>query len=107
MPPTGSNGGVGTGRRSIGEIRGKGLFYGMKLVKDRNTREPLVPFNAKGASAEPMQDMMKFSMDAGLYLSSFSNTIRLTPPLNVSADELQFACEVLDSTIEIADQYVT
>ncbi len=64
MPPTGSNGGIGTDRRSIGEIRGKGLFYGMELVKDRNTREPLVPFNAKGASTAPMQDMMKFAMNA-------------------------------------------
>src|SRR5213592_4953744 len=31
---------------SIGEVRGKGLFWGIELVRDRETREPQVPFNA-------------------------------------------------------------
>src|SRR3954463_15141790 len=34
---------------SIGEVRALGLFWGIELVKDRETREPLVPFNASGA----------------------------------------------------------
>ena len=92
---------------SIGEIRGKGLFYGLELVRNRETREPLVPFNAKGDDAAPMQEMMRFAMNEGLYLSGFSNIIRLTPPLNISEEDLTFACGVLDSTLKIADQYTT
>ena len=34
---------------SIGEVRGLGVFWALELVKDRATREPLVPFNAAGA----------------------------------------------------------
>ena len=30
---------------SIGEVRGLGCFWGLELVKSRETREPLVPFN--------------------------------------------------------------
>src|SRR5437763_7834736 len=33
---------------SIGELRGLGCFWGLELVRNRVTREPLVPFNASG-----------------------------------------------------------
>jgi taurine--2-oxoglutarate transaminase len=39
---------------SVGEVRGVGLFWAIELVRDRETREPLVPFNASGADAAPM-----------------------------------------------------
>ena len=89
---------------SIGEVRGKGLFNGIELVKNRETREPLVPFAAKGEAAAPMAAMMKAAMDKGLYLSFFSNVIRLTPPLNISAEDLHHGLGVLDEILEIADQ---
>ncbi|MEM7171036.1 MAG: aminotransferase class III-fold pyridoxal phosphate-dependent enzyme [Pseudomonadota bacterium] len=92
---------------SIGEVRGKGLFIGMELVKNRQTREPLVPFNAKGEAAKPMGEMMKFAMDEGLYLSFFSNVIRLTPPLNIAHEDLEFACDVMDRMLGIADRHST
>ncbi len=88
---------------SIGDIRGLGMFNGIELVKDRETKEPLVPFAAKGAAAKPMADMMAFAMNEGLYLSFFSNVIRLTPPLNISEDDLMHGLSILDRTLEIAD----
>ena len=39
---------------SIGEVRGLGCFWGLELVKNRETREPLVPFNGAGEAAKPM-----------------------------------------------------
>lgn len=89
---------------SIGDIRGKGLFNGIELVKDRDTREPLVPFAAKGEAAAPMSKMMKAAMDKGLYLSFFSNVIRLTPPLNISEEDVHHGLKVLDEVLEIADK---
>jgi taurine--2-oxoglutarate transaminase len=88
---------------SIGEVRGLGMFNGIELVKNRETREPLVPFAARGTVAKPMSDMIAFAMNEGLYLSFFSNVIRLTPPLNISEPDLMHGLEILDRTLEIAD----
>src|SRR6478752_6073063 len=47
-------GGLQAKHPSIGEVRGLGCFYGIELVKNRDTREMLVPFNASGEAAAPV-----------------------------------------------------
>ena len=89
---------------SIGQVRGLGMFNGIELVKDRATRAPLVPYAAKGDDAKPMSEMMGYAMKNGLYLSFFSNVIRLTPPLNISEADLMTGLDILDRTLEIADR---
>jgi len=89
----------------IGDIRGLGMFNGIELVKNRESREPLVPFAAKNDDAKVMSQMMKFAMGEGLYLSFFSNVIRLTPPLNISQEDLMTGLGILDNTLDIADKH--
>ena len=50
------------------------------------------------------REMMSFAMNEGLYLSFFSNVIRLTPPLNISEDDLITGLAILDRTLDIADR---
>lgn len=90
---------------SIGEVRGRGLFVGIELVKNRESRQMLVPFNAKGEAAKAMTEIVKFSMQQGLYLSTFSNVIRVTPPLNISHEDLTHGVDILDRALDIADKY--
>jgi taurine--2-oxoglutarate transaminase len=90
----------------IGEIRGKGLFWAIELVNDRTTREPYVPFNAKGAANQPMARLMGEAMQRGLFLSGFSNIIRLAPPLIITEDEMDHACGILDDLMQLADENV-
>jgi taurine--2-oxoglutarate transaminase len=76
---------------SIGEVRGLGCFWGLELVKNRETREPLVPFNATGEAAAPMAAVMKRALERGLYLMTHWNVVMCCPPLTITRDELDEA----------------
>ena len=43
---------------SIGDVRGLGVFWAVELVKNQETREPLVPYNASGPAASPMNELV-------------------------------------------------
>jgi taurine---2-oxoglutarate transaminase len=90
---------------SIGEVRGLGLFWGLELVRNRETREPLVPFNAGGEPAEPMTRVMKACLDRGLYPFVHWNVFAITPPLNITREELDEGLEILDEVLAVADEY--
>src|ERR671937_478344 len=53
---------------SIGDVRGLGCFWGLELVKSRETREPLVPFNGAGEAAAPVTRLSRAALERGLYL---------------------------------------
>jgi taurine--2-oxoglutarate transaminase len=84
---------------SIGEVRGLGLFYGVELVKDRETREPLVPFNASGESFAPMAKIARAALDRGLYLMTHWNVIIVAPPLTITREELDEGLTILDEAL--------
>jgi taurine--2-oxoglutarate transaminase len=92
---------------SIGEVRGLGLFWGLELVRNRETREPLVPFNAGGDAAEPMTRVTKAVLERGLYPFVHWNVFAITPPLNITREELDEGLEILDDVLAIADEYST
>src|SRR6266513_2770648 len=60
---------------SIGEVRGLGCFWGLELVKSRETREPLVPYNGAGEAALPVTRLSKAALERGLYLMTHWNVI--------------------------------
>jgi taurine--2-oxoglutarate transaminase len=83
----------------IGDVRGKGLLYGVELVKDRETREPLVPFNASGEAFAPMAKIFKAALERGLYLFIRFNVIIVAPPLTITREELDEGLEILDEAL--------
>jgi taurine--2-oxoglutarate transaminase len=92
---------------SIGEVRGLGLFWGVELVKNRETREMLVPFNASGDAAAPMARLGKAALERGLYLMTHWNVIMVVPPLTITREELDEGLAILDEALAVADEYVT
>src|SRR6187397_687964 len=91
---------------SIGEVRGLGCFWGIELVKNRETREMLVPFNASGEAAAPVSRIGKAALDRGLYLMTHWNVIIVVPPLTVTREEAEEGVAILDDVLAIADEYV-
>jgi taurine--2-oxoglutarate transaminase len=90
---------------SIGEVRGLGCFWGVELVRSRQSREPLVPFNAGGEAAAPVARLAKAALERGLYLMTHWNVIMICPPLTITREELEEGIAVLDDVLAIADEY--
>jgi taurine---2-oxoglutarate transaminase len=90
---------------SIGEVRGLGCFWGLELVKNRETREPLVPFNATGEAFAPVARVYKAALERGLYLMTHWNVVMVCPPLTITRDEIDEGIAALDEALVIADEY--
>jgi taurine--2-oxoglutarate transaminase len=84
---------------SIGDVRGLGCFWALELVKDRGTREPLVPFNAAGEDFAPMARIVKAALERGLYLMTHWNVIMICPPLVITRDEIEEGVAILDEAL--------
>jgi taurine--2-oxoglutarate transaminase len=90
---------------SIGEVRGVGMFWALELVKDRETREPLVPYNATGEANAPMAAFGAAAKKHGLWPFINMNRTHVVPPCNVSEAELKEGLAALDAALLVADEY--
>jgi taurine--2-oxoglutarate transaminase len=92
---------------SVGEVRGLGVFWALELVRDRGTREPLVPYNAAGPDAAPMNEFAAACKERGLWPFTHFNRTHVVPPCTTSADEIRAGVAILDEALEVADRYYT
>lgn len=90
---------------SVGEVRGMGCFFAIELVRDRSTREPLVPFNASGADAAPMAELAEACRAGGVWPFVHFNRTHVAPPLVISEDDLRAGLAAIDSALDVTDRY--
>ena len=88
---------------SVGAVRSIGLFGIVELVKNRQTMEPMAPFN--GTSPE-MAALSKFFRDEGLYTIVRWNYFFTNPPLPITEDELREGFSIISRALTIADKSV-
>ncbi len=87
----------------IGEIRGRGTFWALDLVKDRQTREPLAPY---GGTSPAMSELVAACKKLGLMPFTNYNRMHICPPCNVSEAELREGFAILDQAFTaIAGHY--
>ena len=92
---------------SVGDVRGLGCFFAIELVRDKATREPLVPFNAAGADASPMVEFGNACKAGGVWPFMHFNRTHVAPPLVISEDDLRTGLAVIDEALAVADGYAT
>jgi taurine--2-oxoglutarate transaminase len=92
---------------SVGEVRGLGVFWAVELVRDRATREPLVPYNASGADAAPMNEFAGACKQRGLWPMTHFNRTHVVPPCTTTEQEAREGLAILDDALDVADTYYT
>ena len=90
--------------RVIGDIRGAGVFWGVDLVSDRTTHEPLAPY---GGSSAAMNELVAACKKNGLMPFTNFNRIHLCPPCNISVEDAKLGLEMLDRALSEIGKYYT
>jgi taurine--2-oxoglutarate transaminase len=91
---------------SVGEVRGLGVFWAIELVRNRQTREMLVPYAGVGAQNQPVNEVVAACKKAGLWPVCNFNRIHVTPPCSISEEEVLLGLDILDEALAAADRYV-
>ena len=80
----------------MGDVRGKGLMIGVELVKDRETKERAIKWKGEVIAAAFRRGL--------LLLGCGENTIRFSPALTVTADEVDVCLTIFEEAIrEVAN----
>jgi taurine--2-oxoglutarate transaminase len=95
---------LGEQHASIGEVRSIGLFSAIEVVRNRETREPMAPYNA---SSPEMDRVRQYLLDNGVYTFVHWNVILVNPPLIIKEEQLAEGFKVIDKALEITDKAIS
>ncbi len=90
---------------SIGDFRNTGLLGCIELVKNRDTKEPVTPWNAKPHEMEATLRMASKIRELGMFTFVRWNWIFIDSALCVTTDQIDEGLEIVSKTISIADEY--
>ena len=78
---------------------------GIELVRDRETKEPIVPVGATGEANAPMTAFAKACLGRGLIPLILGNRVHVAPPLNVSDSDASTGLAILDEALAAVDTF--
>lgn len=91
---------------SIGDFRNTGLLGCIELVKNRETKEPMAPWNAKAADMAVMNKVAGKIRELGMFTFVRWNWIFIAPPLNITTAEVDEGLDIISQAIAIADESI-
>jgi taurine--2-oxoglutarate transaminase len=92
---------------SIGDWRNTGLLGCIELVKNRKTKEPMAPFNAKPDEMTIMNKVGAKIKELGMYTFVRWSYIFIAPPLCITKEQIDEGLAIISQAITVADKYIT
>jgi taurine---2-oxoglutarate transaminase len=89
--------------RSIGDWRNTGLLGCLELVKNRETKEEMAPYNAKPNEMVVMNKVAAKLKELGLYTFVRWSYIFIAPPLCVTKKQIDEGLAIISEALLIAD----
>ena len=80
----------------VGEVRGTGVFWALELVRDQQTREPLVPFNAAGEANQPIAALAAACRRLGLLPFVNGSRTHVVPAMTITDEEAGYGLALLE-----------
>ena len=93
----------------VGDVRGLGLFVGLELVKNRKSKEPMVPVGGKiRPGMNPKIEVAKKLGELGMMAMAANpgTVIAMAPPLIITKDEIDEGVAIMDKALEVGDTFV-
>jgi taurine--2-oxoglutarate transaminase len=88
----------------MGDIRGLGVFWGIDLVTNRATREPIAPY---GGTSPAMTELVVECKKRGLMPFTNFNRLHVVPPCIVTESEAKEGLAILDEVLTLTDKHYT
>ena len=88
---------------SVGAVRNIGLFGIVELIRNRETREPMAPFNGSSPEMAALDARLKAD---GLYTMQHWDGFFTNPPLCITEEQLREAFAIIDAALEVTDAAV-
>jgi taurine--2-oxoglutarate transaminase len=89
----------------VGDVRGIGHFWGLEIVKNRETKEPFDVKADKFSGKTLMTGKIAgAAMAKGLYMFPWYDSLTIAPPLIITEDQIDEAISILDESLEVADK---
>lgn len=90
---------------SIGDFRNTGLLGCLELVKNRQTKEPMAPWNANAAEMSIMNQVHAKLSELGMYTMVRWNFIFIAPPLTITEAQIDEGLAIISEALKIADAH--
>ena len=93
--------------KSVGDVRGIGLFWAVDLAKDRDSKTPFNTFKDKAANTPLVVDRVAAEMmKNGVFIQAWVNHFIIAPPLIITREEIDIGVAALDSALNLADEII-